>query len=190
MKQMKKKQSKSTAPRSALPKGQKLPHARLRHLVQELLLAQPTRRWAARQIIKELKIANSKSDVIQILDGMVKQQQAKLVEEGVYSVSGTKAPAAARKAGRQGRSSAAPTGVVHEGKVDMTRSGAAYIQVDGPDDDIYVPARSTAGAMHRDIVKVELVSDRRGRKPEGRVTGVVKRALEQAMGTLKQFKKF
>ncbi len=187
---MKKKKSNSKAPLAALPKGQKLPYARLRHLIQEAMNAEPGRRFSPRQLIKDLKIANNKADVERVLESLVEQKKIRRIDEGSYSVSGTKAPVASRTPGRRTKGKGESGGIVHEGKVDMTRSGAAYITVEGLDDDIYVPARYTGGAMHRDIVKVEVSSERRGRKPEGRITAVVKRALEQAIGTLKLFKNF
>jgi len=192
---MKKTKRKTKAPTGSLPKGQKLPYARLRHLVQETLDAAPSRRWSSRQLIKELKIANSKPDLERVLEALVKQQKVKSLGDGVYSVSGTAAPVASRTAarktvGKDRRTGKDGGGQVLEGKVDMTRSGAAYIAVEGQEEDIYVPARNLGGAMHRDIVEVEVLDGRRGRRPEGRIRKVVKRALEQTIGTLRMFKQF
>src|SRR5688500_1190916 len=72
----------------------------------------------------------------------------------------------------------------------MTRSGAAYVIVEDMEDDIYVSGKNVGGAMNRDKVEVEIISSRRGRKPEGRIVNVVKRNIEQVMGTLKLFKSF
>lgn len=187
---MKKKKSNSKAPFAALPKGQKLPYARLRHLIQEAMNADPGRHWSPRQLIKDLKIANNKTDVERVLASLTEQKKIRRIDEGIYSVSGTKAPVAARTIGRRTRGKSESGGMVHEGKVDMTRSGAAYIAVEGLEQDIYVPAKFIGGAMHRDIVRVEVLDERRGRKPEGRITAIVRRALEQAIGTLRLFKKF
>ena len=91
--------------------------------------------------------------------------------------------------------SSAPTGKAvsnnaHAGTVDLTRSGAAYVIVDGMDDDIYVAPKNVGGAMNRDKVEVEIISQRRGRKPEGRIVSITKRAIEQVMGTIRMFKNF
>ncbi len=84
---------------------------------------------------------------------------------------------------------AKPTGKVIEGRVDMTRSGAAYIVSELQDSDVYVSSRHLNGALHGDTVKVTLFpADRRRntaqRRPEGQVISVVKRAHEVFMGTL------
>ncbi|MBL0009447.1 MAG: hypothetical protein IPP25_20320 [Saprospiraceae bacterium] len=65
----------------------------------------------------------------------------------------------------------------------MTRSGSAYVIMDDIEEDIYVPAKYTGGAMHKDIVRVDIIPGRKGRKPEGRVVTIVKRALEQVIRT-------
>lgn len=166
-------------------KGQKLAYAKLRALVLETVQHSKSPSWTARQLIKKLKIANSKADVIRVLDALVKQGKMNLLEEGVYA--SLVRPKASQEVIRP---SVAKGKNVYTGRVDLTRSGAAYVIVDDLEDDIYVPARHTAGAMHRDMVEVDMVPARKGRKPEGRILRVVKRALEQVIGTLKLYKKF
>lgn len=83
-----------------------------------------------------------------------------------------------------------------EGRVDMTRTGSAYIVTERLEQDVYVAARSLHGALHNDVVEVELLPQRtlrRGqtpRKPEGRVVRVVRRAQEFFMGTLHKSRKY
>jgi ribonuclease R len=86
---------------------------------------------------------------------------------------------------------ARPVGKTIEGRVDMTRSGTAYIVSELQDSDVFVSARHLNGALHGDIVRVSLfAADRRRnssatqRRPEGQVISVVKRAHEIFMGTL------
>ncbi|MEP6645746.1 MAG: ribonuclease R [Saprospiraceae bacterium] len=167
-------------------KGQKLPYEKLRGLIFETIQKGKSPSWTARQLIKKLKIANGKSDVVRILEGLVKQGKLAVDADGVYtSISKpiqtiTAPPLPIKTTGR----------LTHQGRVDMTRSGSAYIITDEMEDDVYVPARNTGGAMHKDIVEFELLPARRGRKPEGQVVGIVKRAIEQVIGTLKFYKKF
>ncbi len=169
-------------------KGQKLPYAKLRALVIETVQQSKSPSWTPRQLIKKLKIANGKADMVRVLDALVKQGKMTLLEEDVYAstvrprVSTSTAPVA-KPIVTKGKN-------VLEGRVDLTRSGAAYVIVEDLEEDIYVPAKYTAGAMHKDIVQVEYLPAQRGRKPEGRILAVVKRAIEQVMGTLKLYKKF
>ena len=172
-------------PGTFAPKGNKLPYEKLRGLVLDTIVSGKSDGWSARQLIKKLKIANSKTDVVKVLDSLAKQGKVSADEEGVYrsllapKVSDRKIPTA-KAVGKN----------VHTGIVDLTRSGSAYVIVDGMDDDIFVSPRNVGGAMNRDRVEVEIVSQRRGRKPEGRIVNVVKRSIEQVMGTLRMFKSF
>ena len=47
-----------------------------------------------------------------------------------------------------------------EGKVDMTSRGAAYIVVEGSDNDVYIHPRNTNTALNGDIVKVNIISSK------------------------------
>jgi ribonuclease R len=170
----------------ANPKGQKLPYAKLRMLAIETIQQSKSPSWTARQLIKKLKIANGKADMTRVLDSLVKQGKLATAEEGIYTSLMRKKVKAEPE-----RVLLPVTGKnVHQGRVDMTRSGSAYVITDDLEEDIYVPAKYTGGAMHKDIVQVDVIPGRRGRKPEGRVVAIVKRALEQVIGTLKFYKKF
>ncbi len=144
-----------------------------------------TQDWTARQLIKKLKIANSKPDVARVLESLVKQGKLITSEEGIYSSLMT--PKVSDEITQPAKSVSKN---VLTGTVDLTRSGAAYVLVEGMENDVYVSANNTGGAMNRDKVEVEIISKRRGRKPEGRIVSVVKRNIEQVMGSLKIFKGF
>ncbi len=186
-----KKKNKSSIPRTASnQKGQKIPYAKLRMLVMETIRKSNSPSWTAPQLLKKLKVANSKPDIQRVLDALVKHKKLEQKEEGVYaSLMHVTNPAKIEKPVIE--KAVKLTGKnVYEGKVDMTRSGAAYVVVDELEDDIYVPARYTSGAMNKDIVRLEVLPKRKGRKPEGRNVQVVKRALQQVMGTMKMYKRF
>jgi len=141
--------------------------------------------WTARQLIKKLKIANGKSDAERVLESLVKQGKLSVGDGGIYSSMMTP-----KVSGEKIRPSKAVGSDVHSGTVDLTRSGAAYVIVEGMEDDVYVSSKNVGGAMNRDKVEVEIISKRRGRKPEGRIVSVTKRAIEQVMGTMRMFKSF
>jgi len=87
-----------------------------------------------------------------------------------------------------------------EGRVDMTRTGAAYIVSELMDTDVYVPPKYVNGALNGDTVRVLLFAPspyrggRRGpqpiRKPEGEVIEVLKRANEFFIGTIRLNRKY
>lgn len=71
----------------------------------------------------------------------------------------------------------------YTGVVDATQSGAAYIIVEGLDQDIYVPQQHVNRAFNGDTVEVEVLK-RKKSKWEGRVKKVVERKTTQFVGTL------
>ena len=78
---MKKKNNKSTRGLvSPSTKGKKLAYAQLRALVLDTL-EKNSGTWNPRQLIKKLKIANNKSDMLRVLEALVKQKKV-TVEEG------------------------------------------------------------------------------------------------------------
>nr|MDQ3073886.1 hypothetical protein [Bacteroidota bacterium] len=78
----------------------------------------------------------------------------------------------------------------YEGKVDMTKSGSAYVTVEGMEDDIYVPPSRVNQALHGDKVRVLLYARRNNKRPEGEITEVLERKRMEFVGTLKVHEKF
>ncbi len=72
------------------------------------------------------------------------------------------------------------------GRVDLTADGSAYIVPEGElEDDIYIAPRKLRNALHGDIVKIHSYESRRGRKKEGEVLEIIKRARDSYAGLLK-----
>lgn len=77
------------------------------------------------------------------------------------------------------------------GCVDLTADGSAYIvPEDELQDDIYVAPRKLRNALHGDTVKVHAYESRRGRKKEGEVLEIIKRARDTYTGLLKVSPRF
>jgi len=70
------------------------------------------------------------------------------------------------------------------GIVDMKQTGKAYIITDEPGPDIFIAPYNTNRSLNGDKVKVLLLPGRQGKKPEGQVVEIIKRAKEQFVGTL------
>ncbi|MET4081838.1 ribonuclease R [Pedobacter sp. UYP30] len=77
------------------------------------------------------------------------------------------------------------------GRVDMTADGSAYIV---PDDefekDVFVAPRKLRNALHGDTVKVYVFAKKNGRKNEGEVVEIIKRAKSDFTGVIKLSDKF
>jgi len=70
------------------------------------------------------------------------------------------------------------------GTVDMKQTGKAYILTDTPGPDIFIASNNTNRALNGDKVKVLLLPGRHGKKPEGQIVEIIKRAKEQFVGIL------
>ena len=70
------------------------------------------------------------------------------------------------------------------GKVDMTTSGAAYVNCEGVDKDIYVSPRKVRHALHGDTVKLHVTMNNRNGRVEGEIIEVVDRAKSKFVGTI------
>ncbi len=77
-----------------------------------------------------------------------------------------------------------PRQTYYTGTVDMKQSGKAYIITDIPGPDIFISPYNTNKALNGDKVKVLLLPGRQGKKPEGQIVEIIKRAKEQFVGTI------
>ncbi|MCB0602388.1 MAG: ribonuclease R [Saprospiraceae bacterium] len=72
---------------------------------------------------------------------------------------------------------------VREGRVDIIRSGAAYIIPEDGSTDIFVPAKHLNHALNGDLVKVRTTGSSRN-KPFGEILEVIRRQQDQFVGTV------
>ena len=71
------------------------------------------------------------------------------------------------------------------GRVQMTKEGYAFIIIDNEEDDVFVRASKTRGALNGDIVKVAVVKDKTDRnRKEGEVVQIVERSKKPFVGIL------
>ncbi len=82
------------------------------------------------------------------------------------------------------------------GKVQMTREGYAFVVIDGEDDDVFVRAAKTRGALNGDTVRVAVTKTpraggrakalagqaARGERREGEIVEIIKRSEKPFVG--------
>ena len=161
-------------------KGRKLNTKDLKWAVLRFLRRQPKKKWSAKQIIKKLKIANNKDSVTNVLDLLTNEGKLVFYKDQKYRIN--------RK--QDFSKSANSERKTLEGRVDMTRTGAAYIVIDKEEEDVYVAARNLKGAMNGDEVQIAVHVPRGRRRPEGEVKKIITRASEFFMGTMRLDKRF
>ena len=71
------------------------------------------------------------------------------------------------------------------GRVQMTREGYAFIIIEGEEDDVFVKASKTRGALHGDTVRVAVTREKLDRqRREGEVVEIVERSPRPFIGIL------
>jgi len=130
-------------------KGRKLDYSDLKMATFRELRKSPHRNFSAPQLLKALKISNTKAEMSTMLIQLKKEGKIKEEGDGIYRVLKLS------------------SNKVYTGVVDMTRSGAGYIKVEDKEKDIYVPGNFLNGAQDGDVVKVEVIPGRGRRNPDG-----------------------
>jgi len=78
----------------------------------------------------------------------------------------------------------------HQGKVDITGRGNAYIVIEGMDEDVFVPNNKINKAFHKDVVEVFIHPSKKGKKPEGQVHKIIERHKTTFVGIVDMQKTF
>jgi len=151
-------------------KGKKLDSNKLQTIIFNAMKKDPKARYHPKQLIKRLNLQNSVDAVNHALITLAKEQRIDLLPNGKYKF-------------KKG-STAKKVGLSLKGIVDMTMTGAAFIICENSDQDIYVPAPHTNGALNNDEVEVSLLYRKTGRRPEGKISKIIKRNRETFIGNL------
>ena len=153
-------------------KLKKLNKKELEKSVYKLFNQNSKKKFKAGRIPKILQIANSKDAVKDVLKLLLKAGKIKNVIDDLYQLRGNR-----------DNNSAKSAATTISGRVDIIKSGAAYIITGAENPDIYIPKKFLKTALHDDEVTVEVSHRRGGKKPEGRVIKVVNRAHKKFIGT-------
>lgn len=60
--------------------------------------------------------------------------------------------------------------------------GYGFVEIDGRDDDLYIPENYVNGAFHKDTVKVALLSGKSGKRQEAQVVEILARGMKRIVG--------
>ena len=68
--------------------------------------------------------------------------------------------------------------------------GFGFVEVEGREEDFYIPENKTGGAFHMDRVQVSLLPGKRGQRQEAMVVKILERGTKQVVGTYEQSQNF
>ena len=74
----------------------------------------------------------------------------------------------------------------YEGKVLMSREGFAFVRVEGQEEDIFVKATKTRGALHGDLVRVAVTQEHnaQAKRRSGEIIAILERSRKPFVGLL------
>lgn len=142
--------------------------------ILDLLESKPKKTYSAKQIAKKLKVPHLIAEVKSHLSKLKKQSKAYEPIDGKFRLD--------RFFFKNEKKN--PEGAVFTGKVDMTRTGSAYIATDQLDKDIYISSRKINGALNGDTVEARIFTGGRKTNPSGEIIKVLKRHTKEFIGTV------
>lgn len=84
----------------------------------------------------------------------------------------------------------APENPVLEGRFIANEKGFGFIEVEGQEEDYYVPEEYVHNAFHHDKVSFRLLPPSRGRRQEAEIVSVLEHEITQVVGTFEKSKSF
>lgn len=61
--------------------------------------------------------------------------------------------------------------------------GFGFVEIEGQEEDFYIPEDKTNGAFHKDIVQIALMGEKTGKRQEAQVLRIVQRGMTHVVGT-------
>ncbi|MFB6257184.1 MAG: RNB domain-containing ribonuclease, partial [Flavobacteriales bacterium] len=144
----------------------------LKKKAQEILSAEPSRPFNPKQLASRigLQSEDQKRTLAKVLDEMAREEM--LVKKGKASYKQL------------------PKVAYVEGKIDMTKRGAAYLVTEELEEDVYIAPKDLNSALDEDRVKAHLYARSKKKKAEGEVVEILKRARDSYVGTLEVKEEF
>lgn len=117
--------------------------------------------------IKELAIIlqvkkEDRPELERILDELLDEDKIEISKRGKYSLAKERE---------------------YEGYFVANPKGFGFVEIEGRDEDIYIPEPEVHSALHGDYVRIKLIRGRRGKRQEAKITEVLERANSEIVGT-------
>ena len=74
-------------------------------------------------------------------------------------------------------------GKVLTGTFISNAKGFGFVEIEGREEDLFIPEKYTGGAFHHDTVQVSLLPGKQGKRQEAQVLRVIARGMTQVVGT-------
>lgn len=81
-------------------------------------------------------------------------------------------------------------GSVLTGTFISNAKGFGFVEIEGREDDLFIPEDKVHGAFHKDLVEVSLLPKKGGKRQEAQVLRIIKRGMVQVVGTFEKSQNF
>ena len=112
---------------------------------------------------------SQRGELLEVLQALVEEGKAEVTGKGKYVKS---------------------EGKFLTGIFTAHQRGFGFVTVEGEDEDIFIPAAQTNGALHMDTVQITLEKNSSGKRKEGTVTKILARGTNQLVCTYEKSKTF
>lgn len=92
------------------------------------------------------------------------------------------------KRGKYLKGEGRPEGLV--GTFISNPRGFGFVEIEGREQDLFIPEDSVNGAFHKDKVQVELLRNQNGKRQEAKVVRILSHGITQVVGTFERSKNF
>ena len=139
--------------------------------ILQILGAHPQKSFNYKQIASKLEFDSDKirKQILKDLKTLEKQKRIKQTSRGKYQIVQKK---------------------LYIGVIDMTNNGSGFAIVDELENDIFIPNYRLNKALHGDLVEVEIIKQKAGKRPEGEVVKIIERAKTHFTGIVQMYNNY
>ncbi len=115
---------------------------------------------------------NRREELQEVLDALLEDGLIEVSKKGKY-----------QKAKKRAK-------VIIEGRFVSHAKGFGFVEVEGEEEDYYIPEKYVGNAFHGDTVRIELLSESRGKRKEAKIVEIVAHDVSTVVGTYQKGKNF
>lgn len=141
-----------------------------KNLVYEYMLSKEYKPIKFKEMVNVLQVPKrEKEDLREVLESLIAEGKIVIDVKGKFKVADAN---------------------LKTGTFIGTQRGFGFVRVEGEDEDIFVPENAMKGALHNDIVQVQVLDIKTGKRREGRIVNIVERGTVTVVGTFAKSRNF
>lgn len=141
-----------------------------KELVFEFIRSEEYKPLKFKEMVTVLQVPkNEKEDLREVLESLLAEGKISIDVKGKFSISDEN---------------------IKVGTYIGNSRGFGFVEIEGEENDIFIPENASKGALHNDRVQVRILEGKTGKRREGVIVGIVERKTEEVVGTFAKSKSF